>query len=64
MKNGKEIEFVFEEKTAPTKDEEDKWDSWKRESSADTGMNTCLIIGGSAGLVLLTLVIIGALAQK
>lgn len=63
LKSGKEIQFMIEERKTESK-EEDKWDSWKRESPESDNPSTCLIVGGTAGLVILILAVIGALAQK
>lgn len=56
LKNGRIIEFDYD------KTEERKYDTWERESKIDDGPNTCLLIGGAAGVVLAVLLIVGAIA--
>ena len=60
LKNGRIIEF------SPYQEEQEKkYDTWDgdRTHDADRGTDTCWIVGGTVGIVLAILLIIGALAQ-
>lgn len=62
LKNGRIIEFIVDESNQLSEKESDE--KARDSGDSDSGANTCLIVGGTAGFVILILAVIGAVVQS